>query len=250
MSQDRPNSGGIITTGDFADFSTIGTPTNTPTVADTTPSAVRYRTLPVQGSPGIHAKIDAALRAAHTRPQTAETQSPQEALQLAEKSAIALFNLIKAQAPERNMQVVMATVLSATKHLLLKLIPQSLESNGIDSHGSQYQIPYGKNGATLYAQPCGADGLFLTVDLNDDFLRSGHQRIVIAPFKIVDGRIAENGLHLSYRMAVDGINEDQVVANIAASEETTADPKAVYSLALQSCKIARGALQATKNETL
>ncbi len=66
MDQGRPNSGGIITTGDFADFGTIGTPTKTPVVADTTPSADRYRTLPVQGSPGIHAQIDAALRGVNT----------------------------------------------------------------------------------------------------------------------------------------------------------------------------------------
>ncbi len=251
MSINRDTEGlrSTFATGDFEGFGHIGA------LQDPSPKPLQgdsddYNRLPVQGSKGIHAQIDAALRAARTRPQKTEIQSPQDALKLAEKSALALFNLIKTHTPERNLQVVMETVLSATKHLLLGLIPQSLEPMGIDAHGSQYQIPYGENGATLYAQPCGADGLFLTLDLTNDFLRSGHQRIVIAPFKIVGGSIAEKGLHLSYRMAVDGSTKDKVVANIAASEESSADPQAVYSLALQACKIARGALQATKIETL
>ncbi len=144
----------------------------------------------------------------------------------------------------------MQTVLSATKHLLVGLIPQTLGSLGLDNLGSMYQIPYGENGAMLYAQPCGIDGLFLTLDLIDDFLRSGHQRIVIAPFSIESETITSRGLHLSYRNAIDGTTPDKVVANIPMDEEAIAHPQAVYSLALQACKIARGALQATKIDTL
>lgn len=209
------------------------------------PAVQVERRVPIAiGRPAVEREIaeHVARHPSSTTPSTHEAGL--KSLYQAESFRRVLTSLLELDTtPQQDIETIMEAALGAINHLLQTVVPNALSRAELPTlpHDGRY-IEFGGKRARLYINDCAQLGFHYTADLEGIRLSTGHSRIVMAPFAIGDQNTIESGLHLSYHFPRDPQVGRLDVLNIKHADELTAEPAAVNSLALHSCRLAKGVL--------